>query len=173
MTDEHISVFVQIANPSFDVEVIENEVIVSQETRDVLVDIGLGAPGPPGPPGIGSLTPMATLPRGEAISGSRGVLIEDRGDGPKVWLARASDPDLWATGFVVEAGPSGDLVDVWRSREISGLSGIVPGMNYFLGISGELVASPPIGAKVIQFLGVGITDSKVFASVDHPVFVED
>lgn len=114
---------------------------------------------------------LATVPRGEAISGGRAVYLAESGGIVKAFRASATDTGKWAQGFVIEAGGVDAEVNVWEFCDIPGLSGIVEGAAYFLGNSGEFVVTPPSGALVVQRIGLGVTSTQVSASARIPTFV--
>lgn len=114
---------------------------------------------------------LATVPRGEAISGGRAVYLFETGGIVKAFPASAADAGKWAHGFVIEAGAADADVDVWEFCDIPGLSGINEGAPYFLGNSGEFVTAPPSGAAVIQRIGLGVTSTSISASIKAPTFV--
>lgn len=114
---------------------------------------------------------LATVPRGESISGGRAVYLAESGGIVKAFRASATDTAKWAQGFVIEAGAADTEVDVWEFCDIAGLSGIVEGAAYFLGNSGEFVVTPPSGALVVQRIGLGVTSTQVSASARIPTFV--
>ncbi len=121
--------------------------------------------------GIGGGKLLATVPRGEAISGGRAVYLSDVSGTVKAFRASATDTAKWAQGFVIDAGAADAEVDVWELCDIPGLSGIVEGAAYFLGNSGEFVVTPPSGALVVQRIGLGVTSTQVSASARTPTFV--
>lgn len=117
-------------------------------------------------------SPIATVPRGEAISGARCVYLAEQFGEVRAFLASAMDATKWAQGFVIEAGPEAALVDVWDVRSIPGLSGIVPRGNYFLGENGEFSPVIPSGATVAQLVGIGSGTTSIKARIHPPAFLK-
>lgn len=127
-------------------------------------DLGEIAEGPPG-------LALGTYPRGEAISGARGVYLDEVGGETRVFAASSTDPARAAVGFVVEAGAEGAEVTVWSSGPIPGVSGVVPGAVYWLGAAGQFVTAPPTGAAVVQRLGYGATATQLFGRIGDPATI--
>lgn len=113
---------------------------------------------------------LGTYPRGEAISGARAVRLVTVDGSPKVFLADAMDATKPAHGIVVEAGAADSNVSVWQAVELPGLSGIQLGA-YYLGAGGQLVASPPAGAALVQMVGTGVSSSKIFSHIEPPTYL--
>jgi hypothetical protein len=117
------------------------------------------------------LTPIATVPRGEAISAARAVYLASDGGTIKAYLATATDASKAAVGFVKEAGSLGESVEVWDSGPITGLSGIVASAPYFLGAAGQFVTAPPSGAALVQRIGTGVSASAIAGRIEPAVTV--
>jgi hypothetical protein len=117
-------------------------------------------------------SPIARVPRGEAISGARCVYLAEQFGELRAFLASAMDATKWAQGFVIEAGPEGAEVDVWDVRSIPGLSGIVPRGRYFLGSAGEFSPVIPTGAIVAQLVGIGSTSAIIKARIYPPSILQ-
>jgi len=114
---------------------------------------------------------LGAFPRGEDISGLRAVRVADDGAGPRVFKASSSSPDGAATGFVIEAGAEGEVVNVWERGPLPGGSGFEPGAAYFLGPVGQFLAAPPDGAAILQKIGLGVTPTIVFGRAGDPILL--
>ena len=146
---------------------VSSRVEIAAAPRVEIVGAKQGIAGPPGP----GAAPLATVPRGEAISGARCVYLADVDGEIKAFRASALDAAKWAQGFVVEAGAAGAVVDVWDERDIPGLSGIAIRGQYFLGANGEFATSIPVGAAIAQLVGIGSTSAIIKGRVHPPTFV--
>lgn len=125
-----------------------------------------GRDGADGAPGV--MAPLATVPRGEAISAARAVYLADDGGTVKAYLASALDPTKAAQGFVKTAGAEGEAVEVWESGPLTGLAGIVPGAPYYLGANGQFVTVLPGSLAVYQRIGTGVSATEIGGRIESP-----
>lgn len=118
------------------------------------------------PSGIGSDTAVITA--SEAIAaGSLVNVWSNTGTTPASVAARNADnstPTKAAVGYVLTAVASGAQATVYFSGVASGLSGLMPGQQYYLGSVGALIpatALPTAAGTLTQSVGVAISATQL------------
>lgn len=96
-----------------------------------------------------------SLPAGAAVSLSNTV--------PPTAVGANASTGLECHGFLPVAGTSGDTVDVQVDGIVAGLSGLEPGLTYYLGTSdGAISAAGATGSgNLYQPVGIGLTTSSM------------
>jgi hypothetical protein len=112
------------------------------------------------PTGVGSES--RTMTTTEAVSAGALVNIWNS-TGPKIRNADNSAAGKPANGFVIGAIGNGSSGTVYpEEAPITGLSGIVPGTVYFLGVAGAFTTTAPTASgAVVQEIGVGISTTEI------------
>ena len=121
------------------------------------------------PAGIGTATFIR--PASEALSAGDFVNMHDNAGASN---ARKADNTSYkpADGFVLAAVGMGANATIFPLGEIvSGLTGLTPGSEYFLGTAGGLTLTPPTAAgSIFQRVGVALTANTL--STDRGLVVE-
>lgn len=122
------------------------------------------------PPGVGAATysieASQNLDAGDFVN-----IWEDAGTA-KVRKAEASDIGLKAHGYVLEAVTSGSNALVYTDYFNDQLSGLTPGVTYFLSQSapGELTATAPSDTdEVVQRVGVAVSATRLDVEISQPI----
>jgi hypothetical protein len=77
-----------------------------------------------------------------------------------------------ANGFVLANVGNGGTATVYAGGLITGLTGITPGANYFLGTAGSFTTTPPSNAgNIVQFIGKGYNTTTIEFNPQQPVTV--
>lgn len=121
------------------------------------------------PPGLGaaaySINASQNLVAGDFVS------IHDDA-GTSVRKAEASGIGLKAHGYVLEAVLSGANALVYTDFYNDQLSGLTPGVTYFLSpnVPGQVTATAPSGTgEIVQRLGVAISPTRLDVEMSQPI----
>lgn len=114
------------------------------------------------PSGIGSDT--AVIPASEALAAGALVNVWTNSGAVAARNADNSTPTKAAMGYVLSAVASGAQATVYFSGVISGLSGLTPGQQYYLGSVGGLIpvtALPTTAGTLTQAVGVAVSATQL------------
>ena len=122
------------------------------------------------PPGLGAAT-YSIVASQNLLAGDYVNIWDDAGTA-KVRKAEASDIGLKAHGYVLEAVTSGDNALVYTDFYNDQLSGLTPGVTYFLSPTapGEITATAPSGTdEIVQRLGVAVSATRLDVEISQPI----
>lgn len=98
-----------------------------------------------------------------------GQLVYIRSDG-QLALADATTEGKEAVGFCNHDYSQGHQATFYNQGVVEGLSGLVPGRSYFLGLTpGSLGAFPISTGNVIQGVGVALSSSQLIFYLSPPI----
>ncbi len=120
------------------------------------------------PTGVGADT--ASLPATEALAAGAWVNVWVNGGVTSVRNADSSATGKTANGFVLSAVASGATALVYFTGLNTGLSGLTPGVLYFLGSVGAAVTSPPTAVgSVTQQVGLAINATTIQSNIQQQI----
>lgn len=107
----------------------------------------------------------------EALTAGDFVNIFDDAGTPKVRLADASDISTKANGFVLASYAALATATVYFEGTNDQLSGLTPGVDYYLSITGgQVTATPPSATnEIVQFLGTAKSATKLDVEISRPI----
>jgi hypothetical protein len=76
-----------------------------------------------------------------------------------------------AMGYIKHAVVQGATVDVYRQGTLTGLVGLIPETDYYLGESGQFTPDPEVSG-IIQYIGRALSDTELLVEIDSPILVE-
>lgn len=122
-------------------------------------------------PASASSTSVVTATSSEAISAGALVNVYNNAGTVTVQNADNSTTGKEANGFVTSAfsgsGVSGTVI---LSGEITGLTSITPGQDYWLGTVGATTTTPPTAAGTLtQQVGYGLTSTSIMFRPHQPI----
>lgn len=119
------------------------------------------------PTGIGA--EIKVVEASESLSAGDLVNIHDDAGTEKVRLADASNGRR-AHGFVLSASASAENADVYFSGIITGLTGLTPGADVYLGTGGDISESgATTSGHILQQVGVAISGTEVSFKDHMPI----
>lgn len=112
------------------------------------------------PTGIGPDTTPVTA--SEALAAGALVNVWSNAGTPNARNADNTSTSKAAVGFVLGAVASGAQATVYMGGIVSGLSGLTPGQQYFLGtVGGVVTAAPTAAGTLTQAVGVAISATQL------------
>lgn len=122
------------------------------------------------PVGIGADTQMVEV--SEALDAGDFVNIFDDGGTIKVRKADNSN-DRRADGFVLSAYAIAATAEVYFEGTNTALSGLTPGVRYYLGTAGDVTSTPPSASGTIcQFIGKPTSATEMNVEMDDETVIE-
>ncbi|NDE15825.1 hypothetical protein EBZ80_12930 [bacterium] len=103
----------------------------------------------------------------QALSGGRLVYVSES----TVNYANAQTAKP-AMGFIKTAVTSSSGVKVYTEGVLSGLVGLTPETDYYLGSNGQITTTPSTSAGIIQFVGRSLTQTSILVEIDSPIIVQ-
>lgn len=122
------------------------------------------------PAGVG---PAAkSIVASEALAAGNMVNVWNDAGTPKARKADASSPGKRCVGFVLAAFGAGQQALVFTESIVTGLSGLTPGVRYFLSntVPGGITSDPVTqSGHILQFIGTAISDTELAFEPADPI----
>lgn len=114
--------------------------------------------------------PEKTLEASEAITAGSLVNLWNNTGTLQARLAKSTDVGYKATAFAFTAGAITETITVRFGGEITGLTGLTPGVSYYLSTTaGQLTSTAPLDApsKLVQFVGIAISETSLLFTPNY------